>query len=62
MPVIDNIMVSMDQDKTRPRFGLLKTIFQSNAVLENEAKKYQDAAELLSIFKLETRKNYLAKE
>jgi branched-chain amino acid transport system ATP-binding protein len=61
MPVIDNIMVSMDQDHTRPKYGLLKTMFQTNDVLENEAKKYQNAVDLLSIFKLDSRKDYLAK-
>lgn len=61
LTVLQNIMISMDQDIKRPRYGLLRTIFQTNAVLENETKKRKEALELLSIFKLDNRQNVSAK-
>ncbi|MES2770059.1 MAG: ABC transporter ATP-binding protein [Bdellovibrionota bacterium] len=61
LTVLQNIMISMDQDIKRPRYGLLKTVFQANSVLENETKKNKEACDLLSIFKLENRKDIFAK-
>jgi branched-chain amino acid transport system ATP-binding protein len=61
LTVWQNIMISMDQDIKRPQFGLLRTVFQTNAVLQNEAKKGKEACDLLSIFELENRKDVAAK-
>lgn len=61
LTVLQNILISMDQDLKRPRYGLLRTIFQTNAVLENEAQKKKEALDLLAIFKLDNRQNISAK-
>lgn len=61
LTVLQNIMISMDQDCKRPKYGIFKTIFQTNSVLENEAKKTKEAMDLLSIFKLDNRASVSAK-
>lgn len=61
LTVLQNILISMDQDLKRPRYGIFKTIFQLNSVLENEHKKKNDAMALLKIFGLDNRQDVAAK-
>ncbi len=61
LSVLQNILISMDQDKQRPSYGLFKTVFELNPVLDNEAQKLKEAVKLLNIFNLEDKKDTAAK-
>lgn len=61
LSVIDNIMIAMDNDPGRPKFGLPRAIFRTEAVVKNEIDQEHRAKDLLEIFKLNSRRTEFAK-
>jgi len=61
LTVEQNILVSLDQNPSKPRFGLLPSLLRTSAVLRAEVDKQADALEILKIFHLENRVNELAR-
>lgn len=60
LTVLDNVMIAMDQDPADQTFGLMATLFRSKSVIMTEERREAQAAELLGIFNLNSRKNVLA--
>lgn len=61
LTVEHNILAAMDNDPARPTHGLLRSVLRTPAVANNESNKIRQAAELLGIFRLEQRRDELAK-
>jgi branched-chain amino acid transport system ATP-binding protein len=61
LTVLDNLMISMDQDPKRPHYGVLGALFRTQKVVETEASQEARANELLEIFKLTHRRQSLAR-
>jgi branched-chain amino acid transport system ATP-binding protein len=55
LTVLDNIMIAMDNDPARRRFGLASSLIRTKPVVENEISQEKRARELLDIFKLGSR-------
>ncbi|MEY4631406.1 MAG: high-affinity branched-chain amino acid transporter ATP-binding protein LivG [Pseudomonadota bacterium] len=55
LTVLENILISLDQNPAQKKFGLLPSLLRLPAVLKSEAAKREEAMELLKIFKLESR-------
>lgn len=61
LSVLDNLMIPLDHDPSRPRFGILASVFRTRSVIENDDRKERDAMRLLEIFGLSERKDWKAK-
>lgn len=61
LTVLENLLISMDNDPRRPRFGILSSVFKSKAMMESETQKREDALKLLKIFGLAERQDWDAK-
>lgn len=61
LTVQDNIMIPMDQDRSKPKHGLIASVLRTKQVLLDEEKQELLAHELLGIFGLATRKHELAR-
>ncbi|MGE3975759.1 MAG: ABC transporter ATP-binding protein [Bdellovibrionales bacterium] len=61
LTVLDNLMVSRDQSTQTPKFGLLRSVLRTPRVMEVEESKKKECVELLKLFKLDHRKDDLAK-
>jgi branched-chain amino acid transport system ATP-binding protein len=60
LTVIQNLLVAMDQNPSTKKFGLFATLVHAKNMVINERKKYQDAMDILRIFKLENRAEELS--
>jgi branched-chain amino acid transport system ATP-binding protein len=61
LTVEQNILVSLDQNPAKPRFGLLSFLLRTKPMITAELDKRAEAAELLRIFRLESRSFELAR-
>jgi len=61
LSVLDNLMISMDQDPKRPHYGVLGALLRTSAVVKMEAAQEERAFELLEIFGLKHKKNSMAR-
>ncbi len=61
LTVLDNLLIAMDNDPKRPRFGVVPSLLRTEAVVQNEMVLEKRADELLAIFGLSNRKYWLAK-
>jgi branched-chain amino acid transport system ATP-binding protein len=61
LTVLDNMMIAMDNHPTRPHFGVVASILRTSSVIQNEMDQETQCLEILSIFKLDSRKKELAK-
>lgn len=61
MSVLENILLSLDQDLKHKQFNVFSSVWRTKSVLQNEARKLEAAEEVLKIFSLENRKEDLAK-
>jgi len=61
LKVIENILIAMDYDQKRLSPSLYRSVMQTKNEIENEEQKVAKAYELLKIFKMDQRANYLAK-
>jgi branched-chain amino acid transport system ATP-binding protein len=61
LTVLENLLVAMDNDPSRLKLSLLRTIFKTKSELENEIQKRQKAEALLAIFRLGSFKDQFAK-
>jgi branched-chain amino acid transport system ATP-binding protein len=61
LSVETNILIALDSDPALSHFGLVPSIARTPGVMKNEETFRARAGELLSIFKLDTRKHHLAK-
>ena len=55
LTVLENILISLDQNPAHKKFGLIPSLLRLPAVMASEATKREEAMELLKIFKLESR-------
>ncbi len=60
LSVLDNVMISMDEDPSRPHHGLLPSLFRTRQAVYDEERAEVDCSELLGIFGLDHRKDDLA--
>lgn len=60
LTVLQNLLVAMDQNPEKKRFGLLPTLFRTKAVLEAENQKIKECLDILKIFKLDPRADEIA--
>ncbi|NDE13910.1 ABC transporter ATP-binding protein [bacterium] len=61
LTVEQNILVSLDQNPAKQRFGLLSFLLRTRSLLAAEVDKRTEAAELLKIFRLDSRSSELAR-
>jgi len=61
LTVEQNILVSLDQNPAKPRFGLLSFLLRTKSWLAAEVDKRTEAVELLKIFRLDSRSSELAR-
>lgn len=61
LSVMDNVLIAMDADPVRPKFGFIPSILRARAVVDNELNQEKSALELLEIFKLTSRRDALAR-
>jgi branched-chain amino acid transport system ATP-binding protein len=61
LTVLDNLLIANDQSPQRRQFGLFASVFQTKAVVEEEAVKVASSMELLKIFNLDKRAGELAR-
>jgi len=61
LSVIDNLKVAMDTDPARPHHGIVATVFRTPKVLEAEIAIEKRALELLELFKLTDRRDWMAR-
>jgi len=61
LTVEQNILVSLDQNPAKQRFGLLSFLLRTKSLLAAEVDKRTEAAELLKIFRLDSRSSELAR-
>lgn len=61
LTVEQNILVSLDQNPAKPRFGLLSFLLRTKPMIAAELDKRAEAAELLRIFRLDSRSSELAR-
>jgi branched-chain amino acid transport system ATP-binding protein len=61
LTVLENLLVAMDNDKTRLAPSLFRSVFMTKSEVLCEKKKREDAEALLAIFKMADRKEDLAK-
>ncbi len=61
LTVEQNILVSLDQNPSKIRFGLVPSLLRTSAVLRAETHKHRDALEILKIFHLDKRVTELAR-
>ncbi|MGZ3686647.1 MAG: ABC transporter ATP-binding protein, partial [Bdellovibrionota bacterium] len=57
----DNLLVAMDNDPARPKFGVLPSLLRTKQVIDNEIALEKRARELLEIFALTSRQDALAR-
>src|SRR5690606_35722035 len=56
LPVLDNIMIAMDNDPKRTHHGMLTSVLRTGPVVHDEEAQEKRALELLDIFNLTSRK------
>jgi branched-chain amino acid transport system ATP-binding protein len=61
LPVLDNMMIAMDNNPEREHFGMINSILRTRSVIDHEFEEEKQCLELLKIFKLDTRRRELAK-
>ncbi len=61
LSVTDNLRVAMDADPSRPCHGIIPTIFRTPGVVETERANDSCVQELLTLFKLSERRDWLAR-
>ena len=61
LPVLDNLLIAMDQSPQRKHFGILPSILRTKKVMDEEAAKVQKSLELLKIFNLDKRAGEIAR-
>lgn len=61
LTVLQNVLVAMDNDPSLPKHGMVATVLRTQAVVRDEDAAVKKALELLKIFKLETRRDELAR-
>ncbi|MGZ3696450.1 MAG: ABC transporter ATP-binding protein [Bdellovibrionota bacterium] len=61
LSVLDNLLVAMDNDPARPKFGVLPSLLRTKQVIDNEIALEKRARELLEIFALTSRQDALAR-
>ncbi len=61
LSVLQNIMIAMDNDPTRKHFGILNSILKTRSFVQHELEQEHYGIEILEIFKLDHRKNELAR-
>lgn len=61
LTVLENLMISFDQSIHSEKFGLISSVFRTSKMVNSEEAKVKKAQELLKIFKLDSRQDYLAK-
>lgn len=54
LSVLDNLLIPLDQDQSKPNYGFCSTIFQPSAFQYDESQKRDQAHELLRVFQMET--------
>ncbi len=55
LTVLENLLISMDQNPKSKKFGLLTSLFRTKSFLQSEKEKRIESLELLKIFKLDHR-------
>lgn len=55
LTVLQNLLVSMDQNPKQRKFGLVPTLFRTKALLNAEDAKVDECMKILKIFKLDNR-------
>lgn len=61
LTVFENVMVALDHNPGRKHHALLPSVLRSETVMRNELDQENEASRLLSLFKLEERKDWLAR-
>jgi len=61
LSVLDNIIIAMDNDPSRKRYGLIASVLRTKTVIDNEIDLENKAMELLKIFGMENRRDVMAK-
>ena len=61
LSVENNLLIAMDQDPSKPSFGLLPSLLRTKKVIEKEVREEQHAYDFLKIFKLTERRYELAR-
>lgn len=61
LSVMDNVMIAMDNDPSRPKFGVTASVLRTKSVVMNELEHQKRVDDLLDIFKLKSRRLELAK-
>ena len=61
LPVLDNILIAMDNDPQHAQFSLVPSILRTRTVVQHESEKRKKALEILDIFQMASRKNELAR-
>ena len=60
LTVLQNLLVSMDQSPSQKKFGLVRMLFRTKAVLQAEEAKVAECLKILEIFKLDSRAHLAA--
>jgi branched-chain amino acid transport system ATP-binding protein len=55
LTVLENILISLDQNPAQKKFGLFPSLLRLPAVMASEVSKRQEALDILKIFNLDTR-------
>lgn len=55
LTVLQNLLVSMDQNPQQRKFGLFATLFRTKTLMDAESSKVNDCLKILKIFKLDSR-------
>jgi branched-chain amino acid transport system ATP-binding protein len=61
LSVIDNLMIAIDNDPSKPHFGIIPSVMRMQAVVAAESNQENLALELLEIFGLTSRRHHLAR-
>ena len=61
LTILDNILISIDQDPARTHHSVVATVLQTSGAMQEEDLKLERAMQLLTIFGLESKKDWLAK-
>lgn len=61
LSVLDNILIAMDNDPKRPKFGVAASVLRTRTVMDEEDRKEKAADELLDIFRMRGRRDVLAR-
>jgi branched-chain amino acid transport system ATP-binding protein len=61
LTVLENLLIALEHDPSRPRPGLLPSLLRTRSVARREEELVARARELLKVFELEARSEWLAK-